>query len=413
MRLLSLGCCAYLSAMLLTRSVPQNLGRPLRMDREPTEAGTPSDQLETLSPVLPPEVPPTPLSPRDILVGQPLSAVQVIAAYSADEWERFVREWAYEALGGRYAAVFLASGSGDKGRDVVAYDTEDPGTSPYDNFQCKHYDAPLTPGDVWLELGKLCWYTFQGEYRVPKRYYFVAPQGIGPLLLQTLEQPEQLRTGLIAAWDAKCAAAIRRGPRIALEGDFRAYVDRFDFGIVRAVDPQQLITEHATTRYHAMRFGGGLRRTRPEPQQPPEEIASEEATYVRHLLDAYAESLGAPVPDPSALGEPEARLRRHLARQREWFFKAATLRQFERDSLPHDAGFASLMRQVYDGVIDVVDRPHAHGLARLEATLDLACQLHITRYVLRDDLEPADLKGVCHHLANEDQLCWCKRDDAA
>jgi hypothetical protein len=371
----------------------------------------PATAREELLPVPPPPVPEHPLAPRDILLGQPLSAVQVIATYSHDEWERFVREWVYEVLGTRYAAVFLAPGAGDQGRDVVAYETEDPRTSPYDNFQCKHYGDPLAPGDIWVELGKLCWYTFRGDYGVPRRYYFVAPKGIGPRLLQLLEQPEQMRAGLIAAWDAKCATQIHRNARLALDGDLRAYVDRFDFGVVRAIDPQRLVAEHSSTRYHAMRFGGGLRRTRPESQRPPEEITPEEATYVRHLLDAYSDSLGTPVPDASALGAPTARLRRHLARQREWFFKAATLRQFERDSLPHDAGFVSLMQQVYEGVIDVVDRPHEHGLARLEATLDIACQLHITRYVLRADLDPADLKGVCHHLANEDQLCWCERDD--
>lgn len=355
------------------------------------------------------------LHPRDIMLGRPvLTPLQVIETYGADEWERLVEEWAAEALPVRYAAVHRAPGSGDKGRDVIGYLEASPSTSPYDNYQCKHYDEPLTPAAVWLELGKLCWYTFCKVYRVPRHYYFVAPKGVGPTLLRYLEQPDTLRAGLVQRWDDSVATKIEHGRRIALDGALREYVLAFDFSIVRALPPLDLLEQHATTRYHAMRFGGGLRRRRPEAMQPPAEIAAEEAVYVRHLLDAYAESLGIPLTSAADLAIASVRLRAHLTRQREWFFKAATLRQFERDSLPSDAGFVDLMNQVYDAVIDTHARPYADGYVRLEATLELAAQLHISRYVLRDELEPADLKGVCHHLTNErDDFCWCDRKDAA
>jgi hypothetical protein len=351
------------------------------------------------------------LSPREILLGQRILPERVIGTYDGDEWERFVREWAYEGLAPEYSMVFRATGAGDKGRDVVAYTTEDPRTCPYDNYQCKHYSDALAPNDVWLELGKLVWYTFLGDYRVPRRYYFVAPKGPGPLLLQMIEDPEQFRAGLIAEWEAKCSRRIRRGKRITLEGALRTYLDQFDFSIIRAVDPLKLIEQHRRTRYHAMRFGGGL-QVRPPDMRPPAEPRPEEARYVRHLLDAYGESMGGVhVPSPDALGAPATPLRRHLTRQREFFFKAATLRQFERDCLPHDRGFEALMDQVYDGVIDTCDQPHyPHGLARVNATLEVAVSISVTNYVLRDDLQVGDLKGVCHHLANEDRLCWCQSD---
>lgn len=374
-----------------------------------------SDDLrEQLQPLEPPPAPERPLSPREILFGQRILPERVVGTYDSDEWERFVREWASEGLAPEYAAVFRAAGAGDKGRDVVAYVTEDLRTSLYDNYQCKHHDHALAPHEVWLELGKLVWYTFQRDYRVPRRYYFVAPKGPGPLLLQMIEDPDQFRQGLIVHWEEKCARRIQRRTRIALAGEFQAYVDRFDFGIIRAVDPLKLIEQHQRARrYHAMRFGGGL-QIRPPDLRPPGEPGPDEAKYVRHLLDAYGESLGGVhVPTPDALGTPTMPLRRHLTRQREFFFKAATLRQFERDSLPHDRGFEALMDQVYDGIIDTCDQPHfPDGLARVNATLEVAVSLNITSYALRDDLQVGDLKGVCHHLANEDRLCWCQREDA-
>src|SRR5690606_19269926 len=131
-----------------------------------------------------PPAPERPLSPREIILGQRILPERAIGTYDGDEWERFVREWAYEGLATEYTTVFRAAGAGDKGRDVVAYVTEDPRTSPYDSYQCKHYDHALAPNEIWIELGKLVWYTFQGDYRVPRRYYFVAPKGPGPLLLQ-------------------------------------------------------------------------------------------------------------------------------------------------------------------------------------------------------------------------------------
>ncbi len=382
----------------------------------PDEHLQPDDAAhEDTQPIPEPEFPNTPLHPRDIMLGRAvLTPLQVIETYSGDDWERFVEEWAHGAMNKRYTAVHRAPGAGDKGRDVIAYLEASPSTSPYDNYQCKHYSAPLAKGDIWVELGKLCWYTYRGVYRVPRLYHFVAPKGVGPELLQLIERPEAMRAGLLEHWDGSCARQIRRGPRIELDGEFREYVEQFDFSILRSLPPLELIEQHRTTRYYAVRFGGGLQRPRPAALQPPEEITDDEALYVRRLLEAYADSLQAAIPDTDALEQAHPRLRRHLGRQRVWFFKAASLRQFERDSLPNDAGFVDLMDQVYASVIDVHDREYDNGLLRLKATLDMAAQLHITRYVLRDVLDPADLRGVCHHLTNErEDFCWCESDDAA
>jgi hypothetical protein len=68
----------------------------------------------------------------------------------------------------------------------------------WDNFQCKHYDHPLRPSDAWAEFGKILWYSFCGEYVPPRRYYFVAPRGIGTQLLGLLSNADKLKKELIA-----------------------------------------------------------------------------------------------------------------------------------------------------------------------------------------------------------------------
>src|SRR5258708_5294332 len=111
-----------------------------------------------------------------------MTPMKVIRTYSAEEWEEFIAEWT-EGFDSGYFQVTRLGGAGDMGRDVIGY-PDDPTTpnAPWDNYQCKHYDHPLYPTDVYCELGKLCVYTFQGKITLPRRYRFVAPQGVGTSL---------------------------------------------------------------------------------------------------------------------------------------------------------------------------------------------------------------------------------------
>ena len=47
-----------------------------------------------------------------------------------------------------------------------------------------------------VEFGKLCYYTFKGEY-VPQKYYIVASNGIGKSLRSLIENPSEINTKLI------------------------------------------------------------------------------------------------------------------------------------------------------------------------------------------------------------------------
>ena len=247
-------------------------------------------QLPKLVPLpQPPEH--TALQADHVIAGPPIPAIQRIKLFSADEWEEFVLEWA-DSLREEYSEVARCGGAGDRGRDVVA---DVKGSDDWDNFQCKHYDHELYPTDVWGEIGKLLYYVESGEFTLPRRYYFVAPQGVGTTLSNLLRSPERLRHQLFAAWDKYCRKQITSTTEIPLEGKLRRRAETADFTIFRALQPLRLVEQHARTRWHVARFGGGL-PARPPVPPPPDQVQAQEINYVGQLLLAYEDHEGVPVP---------------------------------------------------------------------------------------------------------------------
>lgn len=337
--------------------------------------------------------------PLEIRSGPAIPPIERVKIFSSGQWEAVVDEWASSMSD--YGLVERAGGAGDMGCDVIAtVDPSDP-NSVWDNFQCKHYDHPLAPSDIWVELGKLCYYTHIGEYSMPRGYRFVAPQGVGTKLLKLLKNPEKLREELVANWLTKCAHQITSTKDVPLVGALLAHVEAFDFRRVGHLPTLQLIEQHQKTPYFAVRFGLGL-PARPMPPAPPTEIASGETRYVAQLLEAYGDNQKIAYAAPNALTVGH---QRHLQRARENFYCAEALRSFSRDTLP-DGAFENLQNQILDGVIDTAEADHACGLTRVNATTTHATNLSLTSSALLGRVEPSDRKGIVHRLANEDQLTW-------
>lgn len=118
----------------------------------------------------------TGVAPLQTSTGTLIPAIEHLRIFSPSQWEDFVLEWAH-SIKARYPRVERCGGAGDLGRDVVAFVTAGQ-QGPWHNYQCKHYNAPLQPNQIILELGKLCYYAHQGLFTVPDAYYFVAPQGL-------------------------------------------------------------------------------------------------------------------------------------------------------------------------------------------------------------------------------------------
>lgn len=351
-----------------------------------------------------PSAPVTPVTASQVATGPVMPPQQRLLTYSPDEWEDFVQEWVYYCLQNIYEQVQRFSGAGDMGIDVVGFGDDRRLEGVWDNYQCKHYDHALTPGDVWAEFGKVIWYSFKREYVPPRRYYFVAPWGAGTRLGRFLSNATTLRGELIANWDKSVKDKITTSREIPLDAALLAYVNAFDFSIFEAKTALQLATDHRNTPVHAARFGGGL-PPRPAAGKPPPAVESKESRYVTQLLGAYGEHTGTTVSDPSAIAAPK--LKAHFHRQREAFYQAESLRVFARDNVP-EGTFESLQQDIYTGVIDTHDYDHADGYQKVCAVTKAARDMEITANALIVCTNPQDRDGICHQLVNEERLRWTK-----
>jgi hypothetical protein len=351
-----------------------------------------------------PPSPATAVTAAQVANGPVIPPQQRLLTYSPDEWEGFVEEWAYYCLATKYKHVLRFSGAGDMGIDVAGFVDDKRLEGEWDNYQCKHYDHAIRPGDVWVEFGKVIWYSYSGKYRAPRCYYFVSPFGAGTSLSRLLANATKLREEVIANWDKHVKDAITSIQEVPLDAKLRAYVDAFDFSIFDAKTALQLVNDHRSAPVHAARFGGGL-PIRPASGKPPSEVAVAESRYATQLLGAYSEHTGTIVTDPSTLSVPK--LKDHFRRQREAFYEAESLRVFARDSVPPGT-FESLLDDIHDGVVDTHDANHADGYEKVCAVTKAARDMQITANALITCTNPKDRDGICHQLVNEDRLRWTR-----
>jgi hypothetical protein len=331
-----------------------------------------------------------------------LTVRQIVGAYLPTQWEDFIEEWSL-SLKPPYVKVEHIGGPGDKGRDVVCLLQEPCVTGQWDNFQCKHYNHPLMPGDVWGELAKLCFFTWNGTYPRPRRYRFVAPHDVGPKLHLFLSKPLDLRAELIKWWAKEGAYDLGPDP-VQIEGPLRAYVEAFDFSIVGCTPVNEIIEQHRKTPHWQNRFQQAL-PPRPKQAEIPDQPIPVESVYLGQLLRAYTQAVGRELtwPEVSAL----QKFSTHLKRSRRAFFRAEELYRFSRDLFPPGA-FDRFKRQMYEGIADVVDADHPNGFERVVATTAAAATLQLGNCELNPLVEIGDRHGACHHLANDGVLTWVK-----
>lgn len=349
--------------------------------------------------------PPNPVAVASdtVIAGPPIPALDRIKLFSSSAWEDFVLEWA-DSLRSTYASVERCGGAGDMGRDVVAFVTDD--ASTWDNFQCKHYDHPLRPTDIWVELGKLVYYTHLGNFTYPRTYAFVAPQGAGTKLSNMLHKPSDLKKGLKDNWVSYCQSGITSTTTVKLQGNLLTHLDDLDFSIFSAIPPLKIIDAHAKTRWHVARFGGGL-PPRPEIPAHPDVLDDSEAGYIEQLWLAYGDHIQADVASVDDLNNRDD-LVEHFFDSRVQFFSAEALRAFSRDTLP-PGDFEKLQDEVHEGVKDEVRAQHADGYARVVAVVKTARMLQLTSHPLVSKLSMRDRGGICHQLANESKVVWVKK----
>jgi hypothetical protein len=364
----------------------------------------------TIADIPPPELKKR-LSTAEILLGPPLDPLTRLRNFSDEDFEKVVFDWAYGFLAPRYVQVKRLGGAGDKGRDIIAYYVDD----RIDIFQCKHYDHPISPVDIYVELGKLCYYTFARHFRVPDSYTIVSSQGLGPKLFDMTKNPTQLRAALVDHWEGYCESKITGKERVRLDGEFKEYVEQFDFSIVKELTPSDLIDQHSKTAYHAIRFGGGLKKYRQYIPEAPSAVQSKELNYITQLLEVYSEKTGREMTIVDLEFLKTMDLIDHYNEQRNSFYCAESLEIFSRENFPDSEPlpFIELKNESYSiisNMLLIMEKDPA--FARLVSSVQevLRSSFSSNPLSLNQELKALDKKGICHYLANENKVKWRKHN---
>ena len=334
---------------------------------------------------------------NELTTGLNLDPVRRLSAFSPDQLENVVQFWLLEKVEKDYARVLRWGGTGDKGRDVAGY-LKAGASVPWDNFQCKRYDAKLSPKDLWPELAKLLFWTFEGSYETPRRCVFVAPKGVTAKFRELLGDHAALRKGLKKNWKTA-------GANLCDFAEIEEYLASFEFPDLSDIDGAQIVDDLKGTPIYPVFFGGGLSKPRPPVAPPPPAIGSHELGYVNALVDAYDDHCGESIATSEAAFGHD-RYGPHLESSRTHFYCAESLREFSKDVLAAPDTFEELQDQLHDGIGPKIAEDFASGFDRVLAVSNHVTAVQLSDHPLRADLEPADRIGICHQLANDGRVKW-------
>ncbi|WP_417490203.1 ABC-three component system protein [Maricaulis sp.] len=343
--------------------------------------------------------------------GLPVEPLVRLAQFGATEFERFTLEWASGYLARKLPEVDQVQqrgGAGDKGRDIVVW-LDPPSTKDrrWHLYQCKHYDVKLGAGVAATELGKVMYYSFIGDYILPDEYWFVTHKGVSTSLQDLIDQPDDLIKFLFENWSKYCSKKIIANTTIELTNDLKCHIESYNFSKIRAKQPLELIDEHAQTPYHLRVFGLPLIE-RPRAEKPPSEVTPIESIYVEQLYQVASERLGQPIVSSDQFSHDQY-LRELFERSRMTFYCAEGLKRLARDHMADSEFFEHLLDEFSDGLYHHYSDEHGTGLSRLISTVKAAQCLELEASLLTQVVQANDREGMCHQLANEHRVQWCKR----
>lgn len=348
-----------------------------------------------------PQLPSQTITALDVLQGAPIPPLKRLEIIDEDSWEDITAELVFHSWKPNYSRVVRCGGGGDMGRDVIAYNPD----GGWENFQCKHYDHPITLNEAVLEIGKLIYYSWKRYYIPPKKYYFVSPQGVATLLLNCLMNTDKLKENVIERWEKQCRTKITTKEKVVLEGELLRHLeDNIDFGIFDLIPPVEIVSLHSLTPHHTVRFGSSA-RVRPKPQTPPSTPVDSEVVYTKELMAAFSDA-AQDIVDQENISDYQEFEEEYMSARRN-YYSADSLDQFSRDWLP-PGSYDDLLDECKETISPVVNSDHKDGYTRYLKSSQQAVLVDYSSHPLNYCIKVQDKKGLCHKLVNKKKIKWVK-----
>ena len=151
-----------------------------------------------------------------------------------------------------------------------------------------------------------------------------------------------------------------------------------------------------------------LVRRKPE-AKVPKRIQHPEIKYVMQLYSAYSNVSGKTIKKASDLDA--LNYRDDFEHHRKNYYMAELVCRETRDSIRLDEAspIDALKDEMQEGIYETERRPYSDALLKVNAVMEQASKVQISGWI--DDatfkwIGPAEKKGVCHILVNDERLKW-------
>lgn len=152
----------------------------------------------------------------------------------------------------------------------------------------------------------------------------------------------------------------------------------------------------------------------PKEIEPPENIASQETTYINELLCAYSDAMNVEIINISDIDSLPLRYKRNFSEQRINYFSAKRIEKFVNEAFVEgDKQVALWKDDTMSYISDTLWDDYENGYKRLSSVMQKVVDCSTTSIVetLHNLLGPKEKKGVCHLLVIDKQIRWVDEND--
>jgi len=332
----------------------------------------------------------------------PLNDSRHLLALDDDELEELIKKWIVRLIAAReeYVDFDRPTASADQGRDSVGFLTHKRYDGQWDNYQCKHLKKALAFKDFLVEIGKIFYYAERGDYVLPRRYIFVAPNSAVGDVLRLIDRPSKIAPALLNGWDEHCLKGITKSGATLTPG-IRQAINKFQFQNVQLWKITDIIEQDQMRGLLVEELGydpGAAPSLRDEDIPPLP--GKDETGYLSQLIEVFGAHRGQKFADHDEV-MLDTDYAKKITRARRQFLERKAFRRHFRDNIDNE-----LLDRVDVDVLDgVQDRYDSHEISslykRLLAVIEHAAGVEVSGPLGKHRrVTPSVKQGACHHHAS-------------